>query len=461
MWVLVVVLVSLLSQVIMMESVVEQDLAMTRVTMTQQQSCYYQPHTQQLVCQCMLGEDKSHLHLRLGEFIIQAGQQIRSILIHSCPDLLLHLDFTGVNTNPIETVIKNSQNILLEAITMDQKYKNRQQIKMEFLNIGRTTLASLSISEAAKMKVTNVKEFLVLNCSFAHIPMGGLVVSRTDKLVIQDSTFSRVYPQSMVLEKTRVVEVVNNQFSVEAIQVISYKEGSSVFISCNRLLGEFIKPECFTTTIVSTTTMRTTTTATTSTSTPLPTSKALPSSAPPPQSHLVTILLILISILLIVMGLVIAAICFTHWAKIKKELTQLLSLPPDPEQEDAEQPLHVVAVPAPPPPPPPVEMESLLNPQNCTKQQLFAPVWMDEIHNNKIFNRQKSINQDLGSDDTIEKKDNDDDDDNKIFNKQKSINQDLEGSGEHQIDTIEKQDDDDDNADYKENSRTESDQEDI
>ena len=47
-----------------------------RVRMVQQQSCYYQPHNQELVCQCRMGEDKSYLHLKLQEFMLQAGQEV-------------------------------------------------------------------------------------------------------------------------------------------------------------------------------------------------------------------------------------------------------------------------------------------------------------------------------------------------------------------------------------------------
>ena len=93
----------------------------------------------------------------------------------------------------------------------------------------------------------------------------------------------------------------------------------------------------------------------------------------------------------------------------------------------------MAAVPIPPPPPPPVEVDTLLNPKHGTKPQLFAPVWMDEIQNNKIFNRQKSINEDLAGrnkqSEAVEVKNNDDD-----------VSQ---------------------GADHVENSRTESDQDDI
>ena len=51
-----------------------------RVRMVQQQSCYYQPHNQELVCQCRMGEDKSFLHLKLREFMLQAGQEVSESL---------------------------------------------------------------------------------------------------------------------------------------------------------------------------------------------------------------------------------------------------------------------------------------------------------------------------------------------------------------------------------------------
>ena len=75
---------------------------------------------------------------------------------------------------------------------------------------------------------------------------------------------------SIMIETSKNVEVRNNQFSMNAHQVISYKDGSSVFISCNRMLGDFVKPECIpttTTTKTTTTTTKITTTATRRTTT--------------------------------------------------------------------------------------------------------------------------------------------------------------------------------------------------
>ena len=50
------------------------------MSMYQQQSCYYQTYNKELVCQCREGENKSYLDLRLREFIIQAGQEVRVIM---------------------------------------------------------------------------------------------------------------------------------------------------------------------------------------------------------------------------------------------------------------------------------------------------------------------------------------------------------------------------------------------
>ena len=46
----------------------------SRVTMSQSQACYYQPHNRELVCQCQ--DDKSYLHLRLIEFVVRARQEV-------------------------------------------------------------------------------------------------------------------------------------------------------------------------------------------------------------------------------------------------------------------------------------------------------------------------------------------------------------------------------------------------
>jgi hypothetical protein len=51
-----------------------------RVTMHQQQSCYYQPYMKQLKCQCSNSHATStYLHLRMEYFIRNAGQEVSTI----------------------------------------------------------------------------------------------------------------------------------------------------------------------------------------------------------------------------------------------------------------------------------------------------------------------------------------------------------------------------------------------
>ena len=125
----------------------------------------------------------------------------------------------------------------------------------------------------------------------------------------------------------------------------------------------------------------------------------------------------------------------------------------------------MTAIPIPPPLPPPIEMNTLLKPHLTTKQQLFAPVWMQEIQNNKIFNKQKSINEDL-DEKVNENKCPTDDPDDRVGQDDVSHGQDDVSHGQEDVphgqdDVSHGQDDVSHNADYKENSRTESDQEDI
>ena len=84
-------------------------------------------------------------------FLVQIYFQITSILLHSCPDLLLHLDCLGVNPTQIQMMVKNIQTIRIESVTFDTKYQGRQRLRMAFSNLGSATLSNLSIREAVEV----------------------------------------------------------------------------------------------------------------------------------------------------------------------------------------------------------------------------------------------------------------------------------------------------------------------
>ena len=219
--------------------------------------------------------------------------------------------------------------------------------------------------------------FDLFNSTFAHIPPHGLVVTATTSLKIRDCTFSLVHPKSLVIENTKSVEVINNQFSINTIQVISYKDVFSLFISCNRLPVDQYKPECTDEDATDDTTFQSRDTSTNQRQIEEHSSlNALISG------------LIVITIFVSLSMLVIVLLCVRNWEIIKNEIIEVVC-----DTRENIEPLKVYSIPAPPPPPPPVEMQTLLHSQHSTKQELFTPVWLEEIQINKIFTKQKSINE--------------------------------------------------------------------
>merc|ERR1711953_624611 len=417
----------------------------TRLDLSQRQACYHQPYNRELVCQC--SDQANYLNLRLSEFVVRARQEISKIQINSCPDLVLAINLDKVDPGVVQTLeIKNVQKIKITSVRFDPRYENQQRLKVKFSNVVSATIQDVEVTETLEVEVKNVKSFSVLNSTFAHIPQVGIYVETTGQLEIKDNIFMKVYPMSIKMEKTRYIEVRNNQFSLNAIQVISYREGSSVLISCNRLLGDFIKPECITTTSTTTVTTSTTTKITTTTKpTTTTTSTTIAVDVEPTGSStaVVAVLIILLSLLLIIISGIIAAVCFLKWNKIKKEFFQVTSQAPLIEEKEKEEsePLSKVEIPVPPPPPPPIELEALLSSKsNKDKVQLFAPIWLEEIQNNKIYKKYSERNQKIDEEKTQENR------------TEEKISETKEESGDGAGNQ------DMNNTEEKENSRTESDQ---
>ena len=61
-----------------------------------------------------------------------------------------------------------------------------------------------------------------------------------------DSVFSNTASGSISVDTVEEVEIVNNQFSRDIIEVLKTKNSPNLYISCNRLLGETVNLECAT-----------------------------------------------------------------------------------------------------------------------------------------------------------------------------------------------------------------------
>jgi len=257
---------------------------------------------------------------------------------------------------------------------------------------------------------------------FTHIPLPGLEISQADRLVIQDNYFHRISAGSITVKSAKEVEVINNQFSLNAIQVVRSSEGSRLYISCNRLLGEVQSPECVTTSttaiVRSTTPTPTTTSSTTtlssttrSTTARMTTEKTkdfkislLDSHNVPTQNALSEELLIglvvgVAVLVLILLVVVIILCCKRKQTRAKavndvKDDTEKLDILAE-KEEDKDSGNDSDEVQTSPEP----ERESLIQSEEmhhiieASKPKFSSPVWLDEIQNNKIFNKQKSINK--------------------------------------------------------------------
>ena len=84
------------------------------------------------------------------------------------------------------------------------------------------------------IKTNKVKEIIITNSRFTHIPLPGLVINDADKLSITDNYFHRISAGSVTVKSAKEVEVINNVFSLNAIQVVKSNKGSRLYISCNR-----------------------------------------------------------------------------------------------------------------------------------------------------------------------------------------------------------------------------------
>jgi len=219
-----------------------------RSSLLQQQVCSYQPFFKLLSCSCPQGGEgiRHGLKLQLGLNIREQGQEIKTVQIKGCNDLVLLLDLNSVNPSEISFQLKNCGTIRLEEVTFEPLYAGQQLLSLEVSTVLKFILDNLEIEETFKVNGSNIKEFLISDVTFSHIPENGLIFDTTDKLSITDSVFKRISPASITAVGSKDILILNNQFNINAVEVIKASKGSKLYISCNRLLDEPLNPECVT-----------------------------------------------------------------------------------------------------------------------------------------------------------------------------------------------------------------------
>ena len=83
--------------------------------------------------------------------------QIRSVKIHSCRDLLIGLDLSGLNPTKVPFTMVHSRKITLDFITFDKTFAGNQKLVTTFRNVETVGFQGLHVDEA--IEVSNLFYF--------------------------------------------------------------------------------------------------------------------------------------------------------------------------------------------------------------------------------------------------------------------------------------------------------------
>ena len=374
------------------------------VQMIPQQSCYFQSYNNRLTCKCNSTDTSALLDLKMKYYVFDAGNEIRSVHLSYCKEIIIILDLKEVDATDFPFHFKAVRKVTFKEINFEPKYSDRQELQLAFDNVEILQFKKIFVEDTLKIRANNVKEARFINSVFAHIPKEGFQISNAKVLDIRDSTFLNVQPMSIVVEKTKEVTVLKNEMTINALEAVFAKDGSHLMISCNRLTGQPVSPEC----------SKTTTTTTTTTT-----------QAPPPflinqgnlredsrqdesgRSRLEDYLPELIGgaiagVVIITISILLFICAIRKKRKTREEGDYLQAAPiPSPQKEIVVEPERpplsqneVIAVPIPDKDSidsDPKESDSLLDEPEDDKPKFSSPIWLEEIHRNKIFNKQKSL----------------------------------------------------------------------
>lgn len=360
------------------------------VELIPQQSCYYQQHNRRLTCNCDTPDTAAFINLRMKYYVSNSRNEIRSVLLKQCRELHVSLELQGVDPTRLPFSFYAIGEVHLIGIDFEPAFSDTQELRLDFRNVEKLFMQNLIVEDTLEVEANNVKQMHLVNSTFAHIPRRGLTVSKANLLNIQSSQFDRVFPRSIVVEQTREVKVSFNEMRINALEVVYAKDGSHLEISCNKVFGEPLASECLTTTAAPTT--------------PRPRVTVITHDDERNEDLSALVLSlevlggIIIGVVIICTTIIVCCICMV--AKKRRPKSEGPPPPPPPApvpaiENNNEAKTEVDAA---------VETDDLLehdgeNEGDEEKHKFVSPAWLEEIQQNRMFNRQKSL---LSEDDLTE-----------------------------------------------------------
>ena len=77
--------------------------------------------------------------------------QVQSVKIHSCQDLLVGLDLTGINPSTVPFTFIHSGRVTVDFITFDKSFAGNQKLVTQFHNIESVSFQGLHVDEAIEV----------------------------------------------------------------------------------------------------------------------------------------------------------------------------------------------------------------------------------------------------------------------------------------------------------------------
>ena len=112
-----------------------------------QQSCFYEDYKRTFTCECPTTDNlmRFALNFKLGQHLLDSGKEIREVHIRHCNELDVALDLKGVDATNYPIHFRSINRVNFKGITFEPRYSDRQELVLNFYNVGRLFFNELSV----------------------------------------------------------------------------------------------------------------------------------------------------------------------------------------------------------------------------------------------------------------------------------------------------------------------------
>ena len=80
-------------------------------------------------------KSSASLNLRMSYYVYNSGTKIKMVYIQYCNELFVKIDYRGVDSTTYPVFFQSIQKLHIEGITLEENYKDRQQLSFNENNV--------------------------------------------------------------------------------------------------------------------------------------------------------------------------------------------------------------------------------------------------------------------------------------------------------------------------------------